>query len=189
MAKPYSEADSIRERSFERISEFCELLHNVEKIIDLVYECYDEEQQHAELIVRIPHMLGYYYNNPEKSAEIKINFSELYRFYTIKCMPEMQQRLQRTENSNIPISKLDTVIINRPGDIYYENQRQLSSLQFKSCFKTTLWIFLAIIIAVFIVIICLNASNEGKEFDSFYNLICKNDCAYFNYNGRSRNKY
>jgi hypothetical protein len=151
MAKPYSASDSVRERSFERISEFCKVLQSVEEIVDLVYECYDEEQQHAELIVRIPHLLGYYYNNSEKSAEIKINFSELYRFYKIKCMPEMYQKLKKIEK--IPIAKQETA----------EHHRQFLLCPFKKCLQTVFWISMAILIVITL-IYCLISVAGAKKF-------------------------
>jgi hypothetical protein len=95
MAKPYKNADSVIQEKFQRISNNCQFLKDADRIVSLVFDCYDEDQHHAELIVRIPHMLGHYCNDPEKTQEVKQMFSELYRFYVNECVPKMEQELKK----------------------------------------------------------------------------------------------
>lgn len=96
-AKPYHKKDLISARSFQRILEFCEMLKDHDEIVKLVFDGYGEDQQQAELIVRIPHMLG----TLRDVEKVKENFADLYRFYTLKCLPDLERKLQQIENPKI----------------------------------------------------------------------------------------
>jgi hypothetical protein len=101
MAKPYNVEDLNKQEKFQRISDNCQFLKDADRIVSLVYDCYDEDQHYAELIVRIPHMLGHYCNDSDKAQEIKKMFSELYRFYMNECVPKMDQELKKITDKEI----------------------------------------------------------------------------------------
>jgi hypothetical protein len=101
MAKPYNKKDKVMQDKFQRISNYCALLKDADTIVSLVFDAYDEEQQHAELIVRIPHMLGHYCNDPKKSKEISETYSDLRRFYTNECIPIIEHTKKEMEQKQM----------------------------------------------------------------------------------------
>ncbi|KAG5667859.1 hypothetical protein PVAND_015828 [Polypedilum vanderplanki] len=88
-ARPYGIDDDGNREKFEEISKLCKKLKKNEKIIESVYECYDENLQHAELAVRVPHMIGCYQNNQKKLTELKGIFSLLFKYFDEIIKPAM----------------------------------------------------------------------------------------------------
>ena len=97
-ANPYKKNDNKMMQEVEEISVLCEQQKEVDDVIYLVYECYSKEQQHAELIVRIPHLLALYHNQPEKIKELRIIFEKLFNLYEKKVVPDMNQAIPLIES-------------------------------------------------------------------------------------------
>ncbi|XP_070493077.1 uncharacterized protein [Chironomus tepperi] len=97
-ANPYTKDDKKTMMEFKEISRICEENSEAEEIIGLVYNCYPEEDFHAELIVRVVHLLAFYRNLPEKLAQVRTKFIKLFEFYEKKVVPELQQALPEIES-------------------------------------------------------------------------------------------
>jgi len=100
MAKPYYSNDQQARDEFEEISNLCQQKRGFEQIIDLVYDCYPKNMQHAELIVRVPHLLALYQYRPAKLNQIRTEFCLLFDFYEKKVVPEMQKLLPKIDAEN-----------------------------------------------------------------------------------------
>jgi len=96
-ANPYKQDDQESQENVEEVSTECQEKSGTEDIVDMVYECYPEDMYHAELIVRVPHMMAYYHDQPEKKIESKENFKGLYKLYEEKVFPEMEKALPEIE--------------------------------------------------------------------------------------------
>ncbi|XP_070491682.1 uncharacterized protein [Chironomus tepperi] len=97
-AKPYKEKDIETKNEVEEISALCEKQKEVDDVILMVYNMYSKEQEHAELIVRIPHLLALYHDNPEKIKSLRIIFDKLFKFYENKIVPEMIESVPEIES-------------------------------------------------------------------------------------------
>lgn len=100
MAKPYYRKDKAGKEKFKEISRICKSKRGIEPIIDYVYDEYPPSMQHAELIVRVPHLIALYHDQPEKLATIREDFKELFTFYEKIVVPEMKRMLPKIENEN-----------------------------------------------------------------------------------------
>lgn len=101
-AKPYRGKDSKDYVEFCKVFNDCTVNAPIEPFIHLVYEAYPKEYQHAELIVRVPHLIALYFNQPEKLKEIIKLFPKLFEYYDkkvipnmIKVMPEIEDRIEK----------------------------------------------------------------------------------------------
>lgn len=92
-ALPYKEDDIISKESFNIVIERCKELNGITHIIDSVFDYYYDHEYPQELIVRIPHILGHYIDQPEKVYELEYIFTELNRFYNEECIPVMNHKL------------------------------------------------------------------------------------------------
>lgn len=111
-AKPYKKRDLKHMRKFQDVLEKCKIYQDEEEIVDLVYECYLESQQHAELIVRVPHMIAHYHKNRTKLDENREKFPEAFDYYDEICMSDMEEKLRKIEGSRIkPCVYTATIII------------------------------------------------------------------------------
>jgi len=99
-AKPYYSNDKEAKEEFSRISNICKENSHKDKIIQHVYESYPRRLHHAELIVRVPHLLAMYSVQPEKMKDIQDNFKELFEFYENRVMPDMKKSLPKIEAEN-----------------------------------------------------------------------------------------
>lgn len=117
MAKPYYRNDRDSKDKFEEISKICKINRGKEPIIDLVFEEYSEKEQHAELIVRVPHLAALYYDQPEKLNDVKESFTELFEYYEKLVVPEMQKLLPKIEAKN-QIKKKDQIILKYKALLY-----------------------------------------------------------------------
>jgi hypothetical protein len=79
--------------------ESCKEVKDREDIVKLVFD-YDEEQQVAELIVRVPHALAHYIDQPEGFEKFEENFQDLTTFYTEKCLPILREKLPQIEQES-----------------------------------------------------------------------------------------
>ena len=96
-AKPYKSDNQEVMQEFEEISKICKKNSGIEKIIDRVFECYSEKVHHAELIVRVVHVLAFYGNGHEKLEQIRTIFGCLFEFYENRTVPEIQDALRKIE--------------------------------------------------------------------------------------------
>lgn len=95
-ARPYRKlfsGISHEEKKFEEISRHCDEFSESEELVDLVFMNYDEDQQHAELIVRIAQLHAIYNQNLDKLTKLKQNFIQLFDYYDNYCMPQMHRAL------------------------------------------------------------------------------------------------
>lgn len=96
MAKPYSKNDIESELEYEEIKEFCYENKDKELIIQWVFG-YDKSLQHAELAVRVVHILAHYNNKTERTKELEECFNPLFENFNKKIMPEMQQKINKLD--------------------------------------------------------------------------------------------
>jgi predicted SprT family Zn-dependent metalloprotease len=92
-ANPYDDHDEATAAEFEQVSRDCEAKKQLDKIIGFVYSCYDQDQQHAELIVRVPHFYAHYCHKPEIVEAARREFASLFGFYESKVMPRLENAL------------------------------------------------------------------------------------------------
>ncbi|KAL7030639.1 hypothetical protein ACKWTF_006735 [Chironomus riparius] len=97
LGKPYLRIDNDTATKFEEISQKCLENYNNEEIMKPVYECYPSHMQHAELIVRVPHLIMQYLQNPEKVEELRRLFSDLFDFFENKVVKELKEALPIVE--------------------------------------------------------------------------------------------
>ncbi|KAG5672151.1 hypothetical protein PVAND_002304 [Polypedilum vanderplanki] len=93
IAKPYRKDDKETENEFEQISSECKSKKDIENIISLVYDCYTEDIIHAELIVRVPHILAHYFDKPHMVEKLRNDYQPLFDFYDSKIMPQLETAL------------------------------------------------------------------------------------------------
>ena len=107
-SKPYKKNDEINEAKICRIISKCRETMKVEELIKLVFN-YEEKNYHAEIIVRIPHMLALYTyeGGSEILQERRRNFPELFEFYEQKVLTDL-----RNETQNLKI-KIQIQSINK----------------------------------------------------------------------------
>jgi len=97
MANPYVSSDSKTEHKFDEISSICEKNQDKEEVIKWVYKNYQPNIQHAELIVRVPHLIMKYFENLETFVQIRLIFSDLFEIYEKKLVGEMHKALPKIE--------------------------------------------------------------------------------------------
>jgi hypothetical protein len=211
MAKPYAEEDSVNEESFESVTEFCEMLQDADNIVKWVYECYPEEVQQAELIVRVPQILSHYQNNLEKLNELRNTFSELFSYYERVCMPKICEALQElrspneNENSSSNEQPEENALVEQinlqespqsyahyaPQIIYVPgNFSRPSSQNECACCVQLMWICYYVFLFILVVITCvlikidIDCADPSSKLNS-----CKDFPESHNYNGKkfSRN--
>ncbi|KAL7012258.1 hypothetical protein ACKWTF_014721 [Chironomus riparius] len=96
-AKPYKSNDNQSMQEFEEISDHCKANYDKEEIIKMVYEFYPSDVYHAELIVRVVHLMAFYYNEPQKLKEVREDFDPLFDFFELKVVPELKEALPEIE--------------------------------------------------------------------------------------------
>jgi len=106
-ARPYRRKDRERRREFAAIVKICKQNRDKEELIDFAFQ-YPQHMHHAELIVRVPHLIALYHNQPEKLKESRENFTELFNFYEQKVIPDMECALPRIEKE---IERMDKKIL------------------------------------------------------------------------------
>ncbi|CAH1734539.1 unnamed protein product [Chironomus riparius] len=119
-AKPYLRNDNQTMQEFEEISKRCQERTGYEEYIDMVYDYYPTQMQHAELIVRVPHLMALYHENPERLKELRHIFPELFDFYEKKVVPEMLSSLPEIERRDEKeIEKKDKKILNLKKILFF----------------------------------------------------------------------
>ncbi|XP_070493647.1 uncharacterized protein [Chironomus tepperi] len=135
-ANPYTKDDKKTMTEFEEISTICKENLEAEEIIGLVYNCYPEEDFHAELIVRVVHLLAFYRNLPEKLVEVRTKFIKLFEFYEKKIVSELQQALPEIESHHEKVLEI--------------KDKKITKFKIISIVVTVLGILGAILIAYFL---------------------------------------
>lgn len=107
-ARPYLATDHQRMQEFEEINVKCKALKEQEDIVDIVYECYDPGMHHAELVVRVTHMLMLYSKQPEVLAQKMEIFKELFDY--------VQQYVLEDMKNAIPVLKRKARLANAKKD-------------------------------------------------------------------------
>ena len=80
--KPYNQNDQLNEMNFHEVVLASEENQDEEKIIKLVFSCYTADYYHAELIVRVPHILGSNFENPVGTIrDLERNFPALLDYF------------------------------------------------------------------------------------------------------------
>lgn len=118
-AKPYRKDDKEAIAEFEEISQMCSENREENGFIKSVYDDYPEESHHAELIVRVPHILAFYSDEPEEIEKCQKTFKQLFYFYEHKVVSEMEKALpdieskvdRESEQKDKKILKLVKIII------------------------------------------------------------------------------
>lgn len=90
MAKPYAVGDDNAERYYKSVTNECQLSSEEEMIVWNVFNCYDEAVWHAELIVRIPHMVAHYFNDPARLQILRSTFPSLFINYEFVVLPQVR---------------------------------------------------------------------------------------------------
>lgn len=91
---PYKKKDRDREQEFNRVTNNCSAVRENEEIIDSVFENYEPELHHAELIVRVPQMIVLYHENQLLLEQRRFFFSWLFNFFNI-CVPEIERAIPK----------------------------------------------------------------------------------------------
>lgn len=93
--KPYHK-QSGSQQEFDGILKTCNELKHDEDQIAYVF-LYPDEQRHAELIVRVPHLMALYKEEPRRLDEVKATFGELFQFYERNILVDLQLQLPLME--------------------------------------------------------------------------------------------
>ncbi|XP_070505027.1 uncharacterized protein [Chironomus tepperi] len=96
-AKPYKSNDNQTMQEFEDISQHCKANADKEAIIKMAYDFYTADEYHAELIVRVVHIMAFYFKKPQKLNEVRVIFDPLFDFFELKVIPEMKEALPEIE--------------------------------------------------------------------------------------------
>lgn len=88
-SKPYFAFDEDRKAEFSDISKSCEMNKSFETVIENVYQ-YNENEQHAELISRVPHLLALYSQNDEKRKFCHEKFKSMFGFYERRIVYDLK---------------------------------------------------------------------------------------------------
>ncbi|XP_070506445.1 uncharacterized protein [Chironomus tepperi] len=97
-AKPYKAKNNKSQGEFRKIFKNCKVNASKEQVINIVYELYPRGMQHAELIVRAPHLIALYFVQQEKLKETVALFPKLFEFYEKKVILDMMRMLPEIEN-------------------------------------------------------------------------------------------
>lgn len=87
---PYKIGDEKYQEEFQNIAMICKRKGAAERYIEAVFDGSDHE--HAELIVRVPHLLALYKTEPERLEEIQETFKDLFEFFETKTLPDLQAK-------------------------------------------------------------------------------------------------
>lgn len=79
--KPYFADDDVRQEEFSEIVRQSQTREGSEEVIKSVFNCYTPDKWHAELIVRVPHLIAFYRSDEEKFFEVSDAFTELFDFF------------------------------------------------------------------------------------------------------------
>lgn len=95
--KPYAQ-NCAKLEIFQEITEFCRNYKDADDIIGLVFEgeAYSPERYHAELIVRVPHLMALHKSNKSELEDRQQKFPRLFDFY-LSTIEDMKLKLERDD--------------------------------------------------------------------------------------------
>lgn len=134
LAKPYLKDDNNMRKKFERILEHCKLNSNGESIINDVFMLYSSSVHHAELIVRVPHLIMHYFKEPERLGKVRKTFNKLFNFFEKQVVPQMKKALPKI----IKNAKKDIDTKNQEIQCYQIKNKILMVLCIISLFTTAI---------------------------------------------------
>lgn len=109
-AKPYVKNNS---KVFEEVSILCNKNRKREEIVEVVYTSYARSMHHAEIIVRVPHMLALYHEQTDIIAQRRGDFPELFNHYEHDTMPAMREALPSIREENMTEEEKKIRILSR----------------------------------------------------------------------------
>jgi hypothetical protein len=95
-ANPYEDGDDDKRNEFNLVIEACCSTRNVDEIVNVVYK-YERDLWPAELIVRVPHMLAHYHDDPTRITVLASQFERLFTYFKDFVVPQMQTVLDVLE--------------------------------------------------------------------------------------------
>lgn len=103
--RPYREHDHKAMREFDIIVTLCEFYKDKEQKIFYVFN-YPKAHHHAELIVRVPHLLSLYINDAEKLEKCSETYRVLFNFFRSKTLVDVRNEVP------VMLAKRETVELN-----------------------------------------------------------------------------
>lgn len=94
--KPYKIDDVENHQKFIEILNDCAGNCELEEIIFYAFDC-NESIQHAELIVRVPHLLAIYKESLEKIQGVREIFLKLFKFFEEKVLVDIEKKIEELE--------------------------------------------------------------------------------------------
>lgn len=98
-ALPYFEGDEKSEKMYQNVLDYCETKKDLEEIVASAYDDYPAKMVGPEVIVRYPHILGHYHDQPDEIADKSILYGPLKTFYDEKIVPAMEAAIERFEKN------------------------------------------------------------------------------------------
>ena len=132
--KPYLDCEKIKIKRFAKILVLCKIRQHFEDIIRRVFIS-PIDIQHAELIVRVPHILAVYKNHPEKLTEMFQTYSELFKYFEDIVLVDIEKKSIHLEVKTMIDKINDTTGILR--DIK-SSKMSIESLSFENFDKISL---------------------------------------------------
>lgn len=86
--KPYNENNQLSRSNYKEVVAKYKGCKSNSYIIDSVYS-YPDENHEEELIVRVPHLLALHAEEPEKLNELKVEFSDLFKYFEKFVLPDL----------------------------------------------------------------------------------------------------
>lgn len=88
--KPYKTGEEEYHEEFQEIAMVCKHKGDTERFIWAVFD--GSANEHAELIVRVPHLLALYKNDTKRLEEVQDTFKELFDFFESRTLPDLQAK-------------------------------------------------------------------------------------------------
>lgn len=89
-SKPYCIGELEKETEFEEVVRSCDIRKYGEILIKEVFHNYSPDVIRAELIVRVPHILAVYKDNPDALLHIMSGFEELFYFFEHRTLVDLE---------------------------------------------------------------------------------------------------
>lgn len=97
--KPYRVDDQVKMVEFEDVSQITKTKTYSEDFIQSVYD-YSTSRHHAELIVRVPHLVALYKNDEDKLTEVSKEFHELFTYYKSNNIDDLEAEYPMLQAKN-----------------------------------------------------------------------------------------
>jgi hypothetical protein len=137
--KPYAKDDKAKQQELNQITMACEAKKEDEDIISRVFDC-NPRIWHAELIVRVSHLIAVYKKNAENLAKVQKTFKDLFAFYQHNVMVDIDRELPLIE-ANFKIRELNElfgVSANLESSVFSLKTEAIKTLNFELMSKRKL---------------------------------------------------